>query len=60
MNANQPYDRPRAVVDEKALRAKARELRTVALSALATGRADGAMKEYLASVVALTDMYVKD
>jgi hypothetical protein len=62
MNTNQPDERPLAhpVVDERELRAKVRELRTVAQSALDTGRADGAMKDYLVSVVALTGMYIKD
>jgi hypothetical protein len=62
MNADQPYDRPlaRPVVDERELRAKACELRAVAQSALASGRADGAMKKYLLSVLALTGRYVND
>jgi hypothetical protein len=62
MNADQPYERPlpRPVVDERELRTKACELRAVAQSALASGRADGAIKEHLVSVVALTGMYVRD
>jgi hypothetical protein len=62
MNAEQSYLRPlgRPVVDERELRAKAGELRAVAQSALASGRADGVIKEYLVSVVALTDLYIKD
>jgi hypothetical protein len=62
MNAEQPFGGPlaRRVVDERELRAKARELCAVAQSALATGKAYGAMKEYLVSVVALAGKYVKD
>jgi hypothetical protein len=43
---------------ERELRAKARALRALAQSALATGTADGTVREYLNAVMAFAGMYV--
>ena len=45
---------------ERELRAKARALRTLAQSALATGTADGTVREYLNAVMAFAGMYVEE
>jgi hypothetical protein len=42
---------------ERELRAKARTLRALAQSALATGTADGSVREYLNAVMAFAGMY---
>jgi hypothetical protein len=43
---------------ERELRAKARTLRALAQSALATGTADGTVREYLNAVMAFAGMFV--
>jgi hypothetical protein len=45
---------------ERELRAKARTLRALAQSALATGTPDGTVREYLNAVLAFAGMYVGD
>lgn len=45
---------------ERELRAKARTLRSLAQSALATGTPDGTVREYLNAVLAFAGMYVGD
>jgi hypothetical protein len=45
---------------ERELRARARALRTLAQSALATGTPDGTVREYLNAVMAFAGMYIEE